>query len=217
MTDTTYRIVVGTDFSEIADLALENAFNLAAREERAEVHVLSAVQHLDEFVQMDLPDSPAYRLPLDEAQERLEAHVGGRLSDWQQRTGRSFSRCVTHLSTEFAAVGITQLGIDLDAQLIIVGTHGRRGLKRFMLGSVAEGVVRMAEGPVLVVRPKVDEVPVPEMARACPQCVQARKASGGQELWCEQHKERHGRRHTYHYKERVSSDGSASLMGGMPR
>lgn len=217
MTDLIYRIVVGTDFSEIADLALENAFNLASREGRAEVHVVSAVQHLDEFVQMDLPDSPAYRLPLDEAQDRLEAHVGVRLADWQQRTGQSFSRCVTHLSTEFPAAAIAQLGIDLEAQLIIVGTHGRRGLKRFLLGSVAEAVVRMAEGPVLVVRPQVDHIPVPEMTKACPMCVEARKASGGQELWCEQHRQSHGRRHTYHYKERVSSDGSASLISGMPR
>jgi hypothetical protein len=55
------------------------------------------------------------------------------------------------------------------------------------------------------------------MTKACPKCVEARKASGGQELWCEQHKEPHGRRHTYHYEERVSSDGSLSLMSGMPR
>jgi nucleotide-binding universal stress UspA family protein len=217
MTDTTYRIVVGTDFSDIADLALENAFNLASREERAEVHVISAVQHLDEFVQMDLPDSPAYRLPLDEAQEKLEAHVGARVAEWQERTGKTFSRCVTHLSTEFPATGITQLGIDLDAQLIIVGTHGRRGLKRFMLGSVAEAVVRMAEAPVLIVRPKVADVPVPQMAKACPKCVKAREDSHGKELWCEEHRERHGRRHTYHYQERISRDSTMPLMSGLRR
>lgn len=217
MTDPTHRIVVGTDFSEIADLALENAFNLASREEPAEVHVVGAVQHLDEFVQMDLPNSPAYRLPLDEAQERLEAHVGARLADWQERTKKTFSRCVTHLSTEFPAVAITQLGIDLDAQLIIVGTHGRRGVQRFLLGSVAEAVVRMAEAPVLIVRPKVTEIPVPQMARACPQCVQARQESQGKELWCGAHRQKHGRRHTYHYEEKISHDSSMPLMSGLHR
>lgn len=38
------------------------------------------------------------------------------------------------------------------ADLIVVGTHGRRGLRRLFLGSVAEGVARMAEQPVLLVR-----------------------------------------------------------------
>lgn len=38
------------------------------------------------------------------------------------------------------------------ADLIVIGTHGRRGFSRFMLGSVAEGVVRMASVPVLLIR-----------------------------------------------------------------
>ena len=41
-----------------------------------------------------------------------------------------------------------------DADLIVVGTHGRRGVSRLLLGSVAEGVLRSASSPVLVVRQK---------------------------------------------------------------
>lgn len=208
MSESTYRIVVGVDLSEAADLALEKAFEAASRENKAEVHVIQAVQHLGDFVQMDLPATPAYRLPLKEAQERLEAHVGGKLAAWQERTGASFSRLVSHLSVEFPAAAIAQLGVDLDADLVIVGTHGRQGFKRFLLGSVAEAVVRLARSPVLIVRPKEAEAAVPEIQPPCPKCVETRKTSD--EFWCEQHREKHGRRHTYHYENRAANDGNFS-------
>lgn len=204
------RIVAGIDLSSTADLALEKAFEVASKEERAEVHAIQVVQHLGDFVQMDLPQTPAYRLPLGEAQEKLEAHVGALLAEWQSRTGRSFSRCVTHLSVEFPAAAITQLGVDLDADLIIVGTHGRQGFQRLVLGSVAEAVVRMARCPVLVVRPKQAELPVPEVQPPCGRCLAERERTDGRETWCEQHRVKHGRRHTYHYRNRMSDDGNIS-------
>lgn len=212
MSDSVYRIVVGTDFSDTANLALIKAFDLAAKEEKAEVHVVNAVRHLGEYVQMDLPQTPAYRLPLDEAQEKIEAHVGAELSKWQEATGKSFSRCVTYLSTEFPAVGVAQLASDLDAEIIVVGTHGRQGFRRLILGSVAEAIVRLAHVPVLVVRPKDTQGAVPEITPPCPKCLETRKASNGAELWCEQHREHHGRRHTYHYESRLNNDGNVGSL-----
>ena len=207
MTDQVHRIVVGTDFSETATMALRTAFELAAKDPHAEVHVVNAVQHLGEFVQMDLPDTPAYRLPLEEAQEKLEAHVGAELAKWQEESKKTFTRCVTYLSTDFPAVGVSQLASDLEADMIVVGTHGRQGFKRLILGSVAEAIVRLATVPVLVVRPKHEaKANVPQIEPPCPKCVEARKKSGGKQLWCEQHSEKHGPRHTYHYESRLNKD-----------
>jgi nucleotide-binding universal stress UspA family protein len=217
MTQPVYRIVVGTDFSDTANSALESAFEVASKEERAEVHVVNAVRHLGEYVQMDLPDTPAYRLPLDEAENKLEAHVGGLLAAWQERTKKTFSRCVTYLSTEFPAVGIAQLASDMQADLIVVGTHGRQGLRRLLIGSVAEAVVRLAHTPVLVVRPPETPAAVVEIQPPCPLCLEARKASGGENLWCQQHSEKHGPRHVYHYQDRAAQDGNIGGLGGMPR
>lgn len=217
MTDKTYRIVVGTDFSDTAHVALEKAFDLAAKEEKAEVHVVNAVQHLGEFVQMDLPEVPAYRLPLDEAQEKLEAYVGSRLSTWQNNTDKTFSRCVTYLSTDYPAQAVVQLANDLEADMVVVGTHGRQGFRRFLLGSVAEGVVRTAHCPVLVVRPEDAQGRVPEIEPPCPKCLEVRKASGGDQLWCEQHAEKHGPRHVYHYDDRNAHESNVSSFPGMNR
>lgn len=47
---------------------------------------------------------------------------------------------------------ILQTATDVDADLIIMGTHGRKGLQRFFLGSVAEQIIRRAEIPVTTVR-----------------------------------------------------------------
>jgi hypothetical protein len=73
-------------------------------------------------------------------------------------------------------------------------------------------VVRIAHMPVLVVRPKDTEAKVPEIAAPCQKCLETRSATAGKELWCEQHQERHGRRHTYHYESRLNRDGNVGSL-----
>jgi universal stress protein A len=53
------------------------------------------------------------------------------------------------------AVQVLQLASQLGADLIVMATHGRKGLHRLVLGSVAEHVVREAPCPVLTVKPKI--------------------------------------------------------------
>ena len=61
------------------------------------------------------------------------------------------------LSTRVSDIVVDQANA-WDADLIVIGTHGRRGVKRLMLGSDAEQIVRMAPVPVLLVRaPEVKE------------------------------------------------------------
>jgi nucleotide-binding universal stress UspA family protein len=52
-----------------------------------------------------------------------------------------------------AAIGILQAAADAGVDLIVMATHGRRGLSHFFIGSVAERVVRESTCPVLTVRP----------------------------------------------------------------
>jgi nucleotide-binding universal stress UspA family protein len=53
------------------------------------------------------------------------------------------------------------------ANLLVVGTHGRTGLQRAMLGSVADRMVRQATCPVLTVRPRLESAPRRELRRIC--------------------------------------------------
>lgn len=69
------------------------------------------------------------------------------------------------LSTGFAADKILQLSIDLNATMIIMGTRGMTGVKRAILGSVAEKVIRNSEIPVLTIPPGASTVSVSEHPR----------------------------------------------------
>lgn len=208
-------IVVGVDYSETSALALEKAFELAAEKAQGEVHAVNIVRNYGEFVELEGATPTPYRLSMAEAQKRLHEHVADRVADFSKRTGKRFSRCVSHIRLEFAAEEIAQLAADVHADIIVVGTHGRRGLRRLFLGSVAEGVVRLAQCPVLVVRPKGETGAVPKIEPPCPRCVEARAASNGEVMWCEQHRERHGQRHTYHYENRVGTETNLPLVERM--
>ncbi|KYF69104.1 universal stress protein [Sorangium cellulosum] len=107
-------------------------------------------------------------------------------------------RVVTHLLTGEPAREIVWLAAHIDADLIVMGTHGRTGVQRLVLGSVAERVVRTAGCPVCVVRNKHhdDSWRVPEIEPPCPDCLAARNQSGGATLWCERHQ---GHLHTHVY------------------
>ena len=91
-----------------------------------------------------------------------------------------------------------KLAKTLLASAVIVGTHGRKGFQRMVMGSVAESVVRNAGCPVLVTRPQMHHQPIPRIEPPCPRCVERRAQTHGDQLWCEQHSEKHGRRHTYY-------------------
>jgi nucleotide-binding universal stress UspA family protein len=57
------------------------------------------------------------------------------------------------------AASILVAAVDVDADLIVVGTHGRSGFSRFIEGSVAEAVTRRAPCPVLAIRHQPDDAP----------------------------------------------------------
>jgi nucleotide-binding universal stress UspA family protein len=205
-----YVIVVGVDLSEESNLALDQAITIASgmRSELHPVHVVSTV------APMPTSDFPTTMpLSLNAAGEQLRQHVEAHLAR-HEATRPNMRRpewVVCHIRLDAASEEISQLAADLEADLVVVGTHGRRGLGRFLLGSVAEGVVRAAPCPVFVVRPK-RVVEMPRIEPPCPECVKTRQATGGVELWCEQHRERHGQRHTYHGTDRISQDGAMPLV-----
>ncbi|WP_080503475.1 universal stress protein [Halococcus thailandensis] len=72
----------------------------------------------------------------------------------------------SHLGSDALSVShprpLRQFGVILnyaaenDTDLVVMGTHGQRGIVRFLLGSVAERVLRLSETPVLVVRQQTD-------------------------------------------------------------
>jgi nucleotide-binding universal stress UspA family protein len=106
-----------------------------------------------------------------------------------------------HLAAGDPAREITQVAATLHADLVVVGTAGRKGLARLALGSVAENVVRSAGCPVLVARPKdfpEQEHATPEIEPACPDCVMTQKQTARAQLWCARHSTHHAHGHLHY-------------------
>jgi nucleotide-binding universal stress UspA family protein len=208
-----YVIVVAVDYSETSNLAFQKALEIAAGVPLASVHVINVLAMSESDLGAVGPGSlPALR----QAAATLESHVAAQREVFRSKhSGRPLPFLDTiraHQRVEVVAPEIAQLAADLEADLVVVGTEGKRGLARLVLGSTAEATVRLAPCPVLVVRPKAPPVPVPAIQPPCPRCLEARKTSAGRETWCEQHRERHGQRHTYHQSDRAGADTNLPLM-----
>lgn len=136
-------ILVPTDFSESAHDATARAFDLAAVL-GAQVHLLHA------YSIPPVPDAMGMGVgvdllgPIEEAAQRELTALTQRY-----RARPEFGGAQLKLGDARELI-VSQAG-QLPADLIVMGTHGRRGFQHLLLGSVAEAVVRHAPCPVLVV------------------------------------------------------------------
>jgi len=137
------RILVPVDFSSCSEAALAYAAGLA-RKVGARVDVLHAWEA--PAIPADLP------LPVEEFQTGARREAERLLDDLVARHRAADEPVRAHLAAGSAVPTILgQLAIG-EHDLIVIGTHGRRGLVRAVLGSVAEEVLRRAPCPVLCVR-----------------------------------------------------------------
>ncbi|MBP6632351.1 MAG: universal stress protein [Kofleriaceae bacterium] len=141
-------ILVATDFSPAADLALDRAIALA-REHQAEVVLAYGEAFVD---RSPIGDEGAVMSELGALAESLRADERREL---EARLARVGAAGVTgRVLAREGAPGelVPALAAELGAWLVVIGTHGRTGITRFLLGSVAELVVRRTACDVLVVR-----------------------------------------------------------------
>jgi nucleotide-binding universal stress UspA family protein len=148
-------IVLATDYSNSAKLAAAHAIGIARRH-KATLHVLHVVSELESD-----PHSPVRFSP--ESAGRHESHDK---TLWELIESSIKGHDIGDIHVELVnrrypmsiAGGIITYATAANANLIVMGTHGRRGLHYFMLGSVASGVVRRSTCNVFVV-PAADEDP----------------------------------------------------------
>ena len=138
------KILVPTDFSELSDQSVERAVELAQRfgAKIELVHVLEPAPY---------PEFGYAHIPLKEGGLRKEAEAR-----FEKMCARipGLGELLNHtpVRTGNAPYEIVQTARQLNSDLIVIGTHGRTGIKRLALGSTAEKVVRHAHCPVLVLR-----------------------------------------------------------------
>lgn len=139
------RILVPVDGSETSGKALSAAIELA-REGGGQVHLVHCV---DELAYLGAYDYVGSLINLvRENGARLLSEAGGTcraagvdaVSTFIDQPGQRLGETIAKQAAQW------------NADLIVVGTHGRRGVERMVMGSGAEQIIRMAPAPVLVIR-----------------------------------------------------------------
>ena len=144
-------ILVGLDLTETGDRALQEALALVQQLPHSELHVAHVLP-----VPGDIHDAKVLAQVSDELQARL-SDIRIRVAEitalpWVGSAGPH--PVVFHVRLGDPAHELHQLAVDVDATLIVVGTHARTGLQRVLLGSVADVLTRTARVSVLVAHPK---------------------------------------------------------------
>lgn len=145
------KILVATDGSEEADLALTTAADLAEKTD-SELHVAFV---FPTAVQLPFP-RPILARPAEVQERELEAamHQAQEFLDRQVERVKNegVSVAETHLVRGQPDKEIVHIGEETGAGLIVMGSRGLGGIRRALMGSVSDSVVRHAHCPVLIVR-----------------------------------------------------------------
>jgi len=148
------KIVVGLDDSLCSRRAADWLLQFPLRSD-SEVRLVTVVPLLDVWCRSSIPLGPPLadhattlaQYEREAAQRQLEPLV--------HSFGERGKQAVTEIASGDPALGLLQVAEEEGADLIVVGSHGQGAVKRFLLGSVSEKVLRHAHCSVLVVRPQV--------------------------------------------------------------
>jgi nucleotide-binding universal stress UspA family protein len=143
------HILVAVDGSSTSDRALQEAIRLA-KEQRALLQIVHVIDVVPVIVDVEFVDIGAMQRALRQSGQQ----VLDRAQKKAQAAGIEAATRLLETDTpaQRLANKIVQEAKAWPAELLVIGTHGRRGLDHLLLGSVAEGVARLAPMPVLLIR-----------------------------------------------------------------
>ncbi len=144
------RILVATDFSEPAQVALRHAVAIA-KQQQAELIVLHVYDASVSSAMAFAHEAGTTRLVADLLERDMEQHRMA-LQNLEAEIRNERVRTSSVFLKGHPDEVISKLATDRNAGLVVLGTHGRTGVARFLLGSVAANVARAALAPVLVAR-----------------------------------------------------------------
>jgi nucleotide-binding universal stress UspA family protein len=169
-----YRIVVGIDLSEYADIVIEHALDQAARHDAPELHFLTVCERRRHSIEQ------CKQALWEQVYPELEA-FNRHGTDWRARL---------HVRRGKAEVEIAELAAEIRADLIVIGQFGLH-TARASDNNVPNRVLQQAVCPTLVVGlpAAVDSSP------QCPMCAAVREDTAGERWFCAEHAGDHGRDH----------------------
>ncbi|MFT5702447.1 MAG: nucleotide-binding universal stress UspA family protein [Desulforhopalus sp.] len=147
----TDKIIVPVDFSEATESLVKYAVYMAGKLSAPIhfIHVINILQFVNFYTGDPLLDVPY----VDDCEEFLLTKAKEKISNLIKDNSESCAGCTGEVVTGDPVEKIVEVGAEKDANLIIISTHGFRGLKKIMLGSVAGRVLKRAHCPVLIMNP----------------------------------------------------------------
>lgn len=187
-----YRILVSIGNDDTSDPAIVEAIQMAHRNVPSELHCVHVLEQSEAATS-------------GRAIEKLDARLQAAPQTLQSRlthAARAFDyreRVIGHLGLGTPSEAILQVATDIEADLIVLGTHHRRGLERIVLGSVAEEVMRDATCAVMIVTAKnyAGRLRSARPDPACAACLKVRAKSTGAAYWCDVHARPHIETHVF--------------------
>ena len=142
------KILLATDGSRDAELARTAAVDLANSTD-SELHVVTVA-----------PGYPSYDIRNPAVIEQLRKQAEDILNEQVEKIEQSRGKVAEkhlRIAERYRAQQIVQVAEDIGAGLIVMGSRGLGGLRRALIGSVSDSVVRHAHCPVMVVRPEKEQ------------------------------------------------------------
>jgi len=141
------KILVPVDFSENSQKILRAAADFAQKFE-ASLSVVFVVQSFDDYSGFFVP-----HMPIAQFEDEMVASASEKMKSFVAETLPGGASCVTSILSGDVAEEINRFAKEQAADLIVMGTHGYKGLEKILFGSVAEKIVKTAPCPVLTINP----------------------------------------------------------------
>jgi nucleotide-binding universal stress UspA family protein len=182
-----YVILVAVQFDETGDRALQEAIRIAEAHKSVDLHLVHVVR-----------DSSAAAAAASEMLS-LNVRMAQTPEQLKQVLVHTPVQRTAHIRAGAAVQSILQTAADLDADLIVLGTHKRTGIEKLVLGSVAEHLLKEAHCPILVAVAKDHERAhlAACIEPPCQDCVNVRLDTANTTHWCERHSHSRLRPHVY--------------------
>lgn len=140
------NVLFATDFSAGSDFAFDYALSLVKRCD-ARLNVIHVINE-----PVDLRGFYVPHISFDKLEEEIEQGARKLMEQFVRANLAEFSNYETHIVPGIAYDEILKKAQEINADLIVLGTHGRSGLDHVLFGSTAEKVVRKSPVPVMTIR-----------------------------------------------------------------
>jgi nucleotide-binding universal stress UspA family protein len=141
------RVLVPIDGSDTSNLALQEAIALA-KDQHSTLRLFHIVDLTTAYSVVNAPHVVEHQNALEAEGQKVitdaSEPVLAAAIQFDSKCVTTFDKCIFDLIEEEAN--------QWPADLVVIGTHGRRGIRRLFLGSVAEGLARIASRPLLLIR-----------------------------------------------------------------